>query len=71
MRIRMLHGVSGGVTLDPGDEGDFPNDEAIRMIEAGFAVPAIGKSVEVPEKPSAAIEKRAPAKRAKKPTKKK
>lgn len=40
MRIRMLTGLSGSAfSLAPGSERDFPDDEAIRLIEAGFAVP--------------------------------
>lgn len=27
------------MALEPGDERDFPQDEAIRLIKAGFAVP--------------------------------
>lgn len=38
----MLVGLSGPATnLSPGDEYDFPNDEALRFIEAGFAVPVV------------------------------
>ena len=40
MKIRMLTGLAGAeYVLGPGDERDFPNDEAARLIEAGFAVP--------------------------------
>lgn len=40
MMIRMTTGLSGSMfTLAPGDERDFPQDEALRLIAAGFAVP--------------------------------
>jgi hypothetical protein len=36
----MLVGLSGPTTLlSPGDEADFPQAEAMRFIDAGFAVP--------------------------------
>lgn len=36
----MTTGLSGPtLTLDPGDEHDFPQDEALRLITAGYAVP--------------------------------
>ncbi|WP_157733203.1 hypothetical protein [Bosea sp. AS-1] len=35
----MSVGISGPFyTLDPGDEFHFPDDEAARLVEAGFAV---------------------------------
>ena len=41
----MLVGLSGPtITLSPGDEHDFPQAEAIRFIEAGFAVP-VGEQI--------------------------
>ena len=41
MKIRMLVGLSGpAYLLSPGDEREFPDDEAIRLIERGFAAPA-------------------------------
>ena len=44
MRIKMLVGLSGpDILLSPGDEAEFANDEAIRLIDAGFAVPAAPK----------------------------
>lgn len=43
MRVKMLVGIAGGITLEPGDEHDFDDAEAIRMIEAGFAVPVAKK----------------------------
>ena len=40
MLIRMLVGLSGSeYSLGPGDERDFPDAEAIRIVQAGFAVP--------------------------------
>ena len=40
MKIKLLTGLAGAeYVLGPGDERDFPNDEAARLIEAGFAVP--------------------------------
>jgi hypothetical protein len=40
MLLRMLVGLVGGVTLAPGDEAEFAEAEAMRLIDAGFAVPA-------------------------------
>lgn len=38
MLVRMLVGISGPLyTLDPGDEFHFPDDEATRLVDAGFA----------------------------------
>ncbi|SCW80592.1 hypothetical protein SAMN02927924_03030 [Sphingobium faniae] len=43
----MTTGLSGPhYTLSPGDEHDFPDGEALRLIEAGFAVPIAGGKVE-------------------------
>jgi hypothetical protein len=40
MLIRMMVGLSGNeYSLGPGDQRDFPQDEAIRLVEAGYAVP--------------------------------
>lgn len=40
MRIKMLVGLSGPhVLLSPGDEADFPDDEAMRLVVREFAVP--------------------------------
>ena len=40
MKIRMTMGLAGPqYALAPGDEREFPRDEAVRLIEAGFAVP--------------------------------
>ncbi|TPL36739.1 hypothetical protein FJ947_10825 [Mesorhizobium sp. B2-4-8] len=53
MLIRLLVGLSGpDILLDPGDERDFPQDEALRLISAGFAAPVaeikIERAVQVP-----------------------
>jgi hypothetical protein len=48
----MMAGLSGpDICLNPGDEHDFPQDEAIRFINAGFAVPVVGETVERAVKP--------------------
>lgn len=47
MNVKMLVGLSGNeYSLSPGDERDFPEKEAIRLIDAGYAVPATGEKVE-------------------------
>ncbi|MER9883104.1 hypothetical protein [Mesorhizobium sp. M0118] len=47
MLIRMLVGLSGNAySLGPGDERDFPQDEALRLISAGFAAPVAGIQIE-------------------------
>lgn len=47
MLVRMLVGISGPLyTLGPDDEFHFPNDEALRLIEAGFAVPVAEQKIE-------------------------
>lgn len=47
MKIKMTVGLSGPtITLSPGDEHDFPQDEALRFIAAGFAVPVAGDKIE-------------------------
>lgn len=47
MRIKMLVGLSGPTyTLDPGEERVFPNEEALRIVKAGFAVPVINRDIE-------------------------
>jgi len=47
MRIRMLVGLSGPeYSLAPGDERDFPQDEALRIVAAGFAAPVAERQVE-------------------------
>ncbi|WP_198521645.1 hypothetical protein [Rhizobium sullae] len=43
----MLIGLAGNeYALSPGDERDFPQDEAIRLIEAGFALPVAEEEIE-------------------------
>lgn len=40
MKIKLLTGLVGPrVALNPGDIVDWPNGEAIRLVEAGVAVP--------------------------------
>lgn len=48
MKIKMTVGVAGArFSLSPGDETEqFTDEEAKRMIEAGFAVPVVTKKVE-------------------------
>lgn len=59
MRVRMVVGLSGPTTnLAPDDETDFPQDEALRLIEAGYAVPVADAKVERAVKPTRKVEKR-------------
>lgn len=47
MLIKMLVGLSGpALLLQPGDEHDFPQDEALRLVSADYAVPVSEKKVE-------------------------
>ncbi|RVG43590.1 hypothetical protein [Sinorhizobium meliloti] len=47
MNIRMLVGLAGNeYALSPGDEREFPDKEAIRLIDAGYAVPVANQKVE-------------------------
>jgi hypothetical protein len=47
MLVKMLVGLSGPFyTLDPGDEFHFPDDEARRLLDAGFAVPVVEQPIE-------------------------
>ncbi len=47
MKIKMLVGLAGNeYSLAPGDERDFPDGEAVRLIEAGYAVPAVAEMTE-------------------------
>ncbi|SKA31041.1 hypothetical protein [Consotaella salsifontis] len=48
MKIKMISSVAGvDFALSPGDETDrFGDAEAIRMIEAGFAIPVAGQEME-------------------------
>lgn len=58
MRIRMAVGLSGtAFCLSPGDEHDFEQAEAIRLIEAGFAVPVGEAPKEKAIKPRRKVEK--------------
>lgn len=53
MKIRMTMGLAGPqYALAPGDEREFPRDEAVRLIEAGFAVPVAEVKVEHAVKPA-------------------
>jgi hypothetical protein len=48
MLIRMTVGLCGPtMTLEPGDEREFPQDEAVRLIAAGFAVPVVTTAIEI------------------------
>lgn len=43
----MTVGLSGPtMTLNPGDERDFPQEEAVRLIAAGYAVPVVERQIE-------------------------
>lgn len=58
MLVRLLVGLSGpAYSLGPGDVRDFPKDEALRLIEAGFAVAALERKSE------RAVKRPAPEKR--------
>jgi hypothetical protein len=47
MKIRMLVGLAGSeYSIGPGDEREFPDKEAIRLIDAGYAVPVAEKAAE-------------------------
>lgn len=50
MRVKILVSLAGGVTLSPGDVFDFPKDEALRLISAGYALPHADTKVEVATK---------------------
>lgn len=59
MRVRMMVGLSGPtINLIPGDEADFPQAEAMRLVEAGFAVPVVEAKIERAVKPARKVEKR-------------
>lgn len=48
MRVRMEVGLSGpAINLSPGDEHEFPDAEAVRLIAAGYAVPAEAREIEM------------------------
>jgi hypothetical protein len=55
MRVRLLAGFAGATVLVPGDEAEFADAEAIRLIEAGFAIPIAPKVERAVKKP---VEKR-------------
>lgn len=47
MLVRLTTGLSGpAYSLGPGDERDFPQDEALRLISAGYAVPVSERAIE-------------------------
>ncbi|WP_037392835.1 hypothetical protein [Sinorhizobium fredii] len=47
MKIKMLVGLAGNeYSLSPGDERDFPQNEAIRLIDAGYALPVAEEKTE-------------------------
>lgn len=47
MRVRLLVGLSGpAYNLAPGEEFDFPQAEAARLVDAGYAVPAAERKIE-------------------------
>lgn len=49
--LKMLTGLSGPeLTLSPGDEHEFEDAEADRLIEAGFATEAEGSKPPAPAK---------------------
>lgn len=51
MLVRLLVGLSGpAYSLGPGDERDFPPEEAVRLIKAGYAVPASDRAAEAATK---------------------
>ena len=57
--VRMVVGLAGPTTsLAPGDEADFPQAESLRLIEAGYAVPAVEAKIERAVKPTRKVEKR-------------
>jgi hypothetical protein len=50
VRIKLLVGLAGPTSLSEGDEIDRPEDEALRMIAARFAIP-VPEPVLTAEKP--------------------
>jgi len=47
MIVELTVGLSGcEYSLGPGDRRDFPSDEAVRLIEAGYAIPVADKEIE-------------------------
>lgn len=48
MLVRMMVDLRGpAMSLEAGDEHEFPQDEAIRLIKEGFAVPVVKSEVEL------------------------
>lgn len=59
MKVRMAVGLSGpAVCLSPGDEAEFEQAEALRLIAAGYAVPVEARKVEKAVKPKTKVETR-------------
>lgn len=59
MLIEMLVGLSGpAYSLGPGDERDFPQDEALRLIAAEYAIPVAETKIERAVAVPVAAEKR-------------
>lgn len=59
MLVRMVVGLSGPTTsFSPGDEAEFPQAEALRLVEAGFAVPVVEAKIERAVKSTRKVEKR-------------
>jgi len=59
MLLRMVVGLARPATsLSPGDETAFPQPEALRLIEAGYAVPVVEAKIERAVKPTRKVEKR-------------
>jgi hypothetical protein len=46
VKVRLLVGFSGATVLGAGQEVDVADDEALRLVAAGFAVAVAGKQVE-------------------------
>lgn len=43
----MLVGLSGpAINLEAGNEADFPQEEALRFVKAGIAVPVVEQKIE-------------------------
>lgn len=64
MKIKMLVGLAGNAyALAPGDERDFADDEAIRLIAAEYAIPVTEVEIEIPERVAPAVERRTKGKR--------
>lgn len=61
MLVRMVVGLSGlAANLSPGDEAEFPQAEALRLVEAGYAVPVAEAEAKIERavKPVRKVEKR-------------